>query len=171
MSCARSTRSSPTTRDERPGAMNLQLVSEVLFTLGRRSPRLPFAFLRAMPLGLLHALRSPGLRETIRVAARASYYRDAFAAARVDVARARRPEDLGDFYLTPGILKTRPEALVAGEAGAAGERAGATGHPERGYLSPRGQEYKARPGGLLLLPFGRAGGDPRRSARDLRSGA
>src|SRR3989454_11333741 len=113
MSCARSTRSSPTTRDERPGAMNLQLVSEVLFTLGRRSPRLPFAFLRAMPLGLLHALRSPGLRETIRVAARASYYRDAFAARRVDVARARRPEDLGDFYLTPGILKTRPEALVA----------------------------------------------------------
>src|SRR5213593_4945622 len=93
--------------------MNLQLVSEVLFTLGRRSPRLPFAFLRAMPLGLLHALRAPGLRATFRVAARASYYRDAFAAARVDAARARRPEDLGDFYLTPEVLKTRPEALLA----------------------------------------------------------
>ena len=94
--------------------MNLQLVSEALFALGRRAPRLPPAFLRALPLGLVHALRAPGLRETFRVAARASYYRDAFAAARVDVARARRPEDLGDFYLTPEVLKTRPEALVAG---------------------------------------------------------
>src|SRR2546430_14898250 len=137
MSCLRSTKSSPTTRDERPGAMNLQLVSEVLFTLGRRSPRLPFAFLRAMPLGLLHALRAPGLRATFRVAARASYYRDAFAAARVDVARARRPEDLGDLYLTPGILKTRPEALVTGTAELAIESSGTTGHATRVYLSRR----------------------------------
>src|SRR3989475_12265667 len=113
MSCARSTRSSPTTRDERPGAMNLQLVSEVLFTLGRRYPRLPMAFLRAMPLGLLHALRAPGLRETFRTAARAPWYRDAFAAARIDVGRARRPEDLGEFFLTPEVLKTRPEAVLA----------------------------------------------------------
>src|SRR5438876_11027420 len=112
MSCARSTRSSPTTRDERPAAMNLQLVSEILFALGRRFPRLPYAFLRAMPLGLLHALRAPGLKATFRVASRASYYRDAFAALGVDVARARRPEDLGGFYLTPGILKTRPEAVL-----------------------------------------------------------
>src|SRR5207245_9307983 len=109
MSCARSTRSSPTTRDERPRAMNLQLVSEVLFALGRRSPRVPFAFLRAMPLGLLHALRAPGLRATFRVAARASYYRDAFAAMRVHAARARRPEDLGAVSRTPGGLSTRRE--------------------------------------------------------------
>src|SRR5438876_8251943 len=154
MSCALSTRSSRTTRDERPRAMNLQLVSEVLFALGRRFPRLPFAFLRAMPLGLLHALRAPGLRETIRVAARASYSRDAFAAARVDVPRARRPEDLGDFYLTPGILKTRPEALVAGTAGLAIESSGPTGHATRVYLSRRELEYNARQGGLLYGLYG-----------------
>src|SRR5947199_8512724 len=154
MSCARSTRSSPTTRDERPGAMNLQLISEVLFTLGRRSPRLPFAFLRAMPLGLLHALRSPGLRETIRAAARASYYRDAFAAARVDVARARRPEDLGGFYLTPGVLKTRPEALVTGPAELAVESSGTSGHVARVYLSRRELEYCARQGRLLYGLYG-----------------
>src|SRR3989454_8463011 len=159
MSCARSTRSSPTTRDERPRAMTLQLVSEVLFALGRRSPRLPFAFLRAMPLGLLHALRSPGLRATFRVAARASYYRDAFAARRVDVARARRPEDLGDFYLTPGILKTRPEALVAGAAGAGSERSGATGPPARGYPRPGGVEDNPRPSRPPHRPYrlGRGG--------------
>src|SRR2546427_11076978 len=114
--------------------MNLHLVSEVLFALGRRSPRLPFAFLRAMPLGLLHALRSPGLRETIRVAAGASYYRDAFAAMRVDVARARRPEHLGDFYLTHGILKTRPDALATGPTELAIDGSGTTGHATPAYL-------------------------------------
>src|SRR5204862_6693187 len=107
--------------------MSLQLLSDVIFALGRRAPRLPFALLRAMPLGLVHALRAPGLRETFRVATRASYYRDAFTAARVDVARARRPEDLGDFYLTPEVLKTRPEALVAGVPGPALESSGNSG--------------------------------------------
>src|SRR5437899_1839366 len=159
MSCLRSTKSSPTTRDERPGTMNLQLVSEILFSLGRRFPRLPFAFLRAMPLGLLHALRAPGLRETIRVATRASYYRDAFAAMRVDVASARRPEDLGDFYLTPGILKTRPEALVTGPAELAIESSGTTGHATRVYLSRRELEYTARQGGLLYGLYGLGRGD------------
>ena len=139
--------------------MNLQLVSKILFALGRRFPRLPFAFLRAMPLGLLHALRAPGLRATFRVAARASYYRDAFAAARVDAARARRPEDLGDFYLTPGVLKTRPEALVTGTAELAIESSGTTGHATRVYLSRRELEYNARQGGLLYGLYGLGRGD------------
>src|SRR5881396_2263405 len=139
--------------------MNLQLVSEILFALGRRFPRLPFAFLRAMPLGLLHALRAPGLRATFRVAARASYYRDAFASMRVDAARARRPEDLGDFYLTPGILKTRPEALVTGPAELAIESSGTTGHATRVYLSRRELEYNARQGGLLYGLYGLGRGD------------
>src|SRR6266550_4088291 len=139
--------------------MNFQLASEALFALGRRAPRLPFAFLRAMPLGLLHALRALGLRATFRVAARASYYRDAFAAARVDVARARRPEDLGDFYLTPGILKTRPEALVTGPAELAIESSGTSGHVTRIYLSRRELEYNARQGGLMLGLYGLGRGD------------
>src|SRR5439155_1208731 len=151
--------------------MNLQLVSEALFALGRRAPRLPFAFLRALPLGLVHALRAPGLRETFRVAARASYYRDAFAAARVDVAHARRPEDLGDFYLTPEVLKTRPEARVAGTAGLAIDRAGA--RAPRTDEAPRGRrrgDHPADPGragGVLGRPalhdvrLDRGGDDPR----------
>jgi hypothetical protein len=46
--------------------VNLRVASEVLFALGRRYPRLPVAFLRAMPLSLLHALRAPALRETLQ---------------------------------------------------------------------------------------------------------
>src|SRR3989449_7493164 len=134
--------------------MNLHLVSEILFALGRRAPRAPAALLRAMRPGLLRALRAPGLRETFRVATRASYYRDAFAAARVDVARARRPEDLGDFYLTPEVLKTRPEALLAGTPELAIESSGTSGRVTRVYLSRRELEYNARQGGLLYRLYG-----------------
>src|SRR6185503_2838636 len=151
--CALSTRFSATTHDE-PPAMNLRAGSEILFALGRRYPRLPLAFLRAVPLPLLHALRAPGLRETFRVAARAPWYRDAFATARVDARRARRPEDLGGFYLTPEVLKTRPEALVTGPAELAIESSGTSGHVTRVYLSRRELEYNARQGGLMLGLYG-----------------
>jgi hypothetical protein len=71
--------------------MNLRTGSELIFALGRRYPRLPVAFLRALPLPLLHALRAPALRETFRIAARAPWYRNAFAAAHVNVRSVRRP--------------------------------------------------------------------------------
>jgi phenylacetate-CoA ligase len=150
--------------------MNLRLGSKVLFALGRRHPRLPLAFLRVMPLGLLHALRAPGLRETFRVAARAPYYRDAFAAARVDVGRARRPEDLGDFFLTSEVLKTRPEALVAGTPELAIESSGTSGHVSRVYLSRAELEYNARQGGLLLGLYGLGRGDRLLCSLDLAWG-
>jgi phenylacetate-CoA ligase len=139
--------------------MNLTLASEAVFALGRRHPRLPFAFLRALPLGVVHALRAPGLRETFRVATRAPYYRDAFAAARVDAGRARRPEDLGGFFLTPDVLKTRPEALLAGTPELAIESSGTSGHVSRVYLSRKELEYNARQGGLLLGLYGLGAGD------------
>ena len=139
--------------------MNLRAGSEALFALGRRYPRLPLAFLRAMPLPLLHALRGPGLRETFRAAARAPWYRDAFAAARVDVGGARRPEDLGAFFLTPEILKTRPEALLAASPELAIESSGTSGHVTRVYLSRRELEYNARQGGLMLGLYGLGRGD------------
>ncbi|MGH7305160.1 MAG: phenylacetate--CoA ligase family protein [Candidatus Rokuibacteriota bacterium] len=139
--------------------MNLRAGSELIFALGRRDPRLPVAFLRRLPLRLLHALRAPGLRETFRVAARAPWYRDAFAAARVDVGRARRPEDLGGFFLTPEILKTRPEALLTGPPDLAVESSGTSGHVTRVYLSRRELEYNARQGGLMLGLYGLGRGD------------
>src|SRR6266446_9707042 len=147
--------------------MNLRLGSEILFALGRRYPRLPPAFLRAMPLEFLHAVRGPGLRETFRVATRSPWYRDAFAAARIDVRRLRRPEDLGDFYLTPEVLKTRPEALVTGPAELAIESSGTSGHVTRIYLSRRELEYNARQGGLMLGLYGLGRGDRLLSTLDL----
>ena len=134
--------------------MNLRGASEILFALGRRYPRLPVAFLRAMPLGFLHALRAPGLRETFQTATRAPWYRDAFAAARIDVRRVRRPEDLGEFFLTPDVLKTRPEALLTEAPELAIESSGTSGHVTRIYLSRKELEYNARQGGLMLGLYG-----------------
>ena len=131
----------------------------MLFALGRRYPRLPVAFLRALPLPLLHALRAPAFRETLRIAKRAPWYRDAFAAARVDVGRVRRPEDLGGFFLTPEVLKTRPEALLTGAPDLAIESSGTSGHVTRVYLSRKELEYNARQGGLMLGLYGLGRGD------------
>ena len=139
--------------------MNLRVGSELIFALGRRYPRLPVAFLRALPLPLLHALRAPALRETFRIAARAAWYRDAFAAARINPRNARRPEDLGGFYLTPEVLKTRPEALLTGPPELAVESSGTSGHVTRVYLSRRELEYSARQGGLMLGLYGLGRGD------------
>ena len=139
--------------------MNLRAGSELIFALGRRYPRLPVAFLRALPLPLLHALRAPALRETFKIAARAPWYRDAFAAARISPQKARRPEDLGDFYLMPEVLKTRPEALVTAPPELAVESSGTSGHVTRVYLSRRELEYNARQGGLMLGLYGLGRGD------------
>jgi phenylacetate-CoA ligase len=147
--------------------MNFRAGSEILFALGRRYPRLPPAFLRAMPPSFLHALRVPALRETLRVAGRAPWYRDAFAAARIDARRIRRPEDLGDFFLVPEILKTRPEALLAGTPELAIESSGTSGHATRVYLSRRELEYSARQGGLMLGLYGLGRGDRILSTLDL----
>src|SRR5262245_38566443 len=139
--------------------MNIRAGAELVFALGRRYPRLPVAFLRALPLPLLHALRAPALRETLRAAARAPWYRDALAAAGVDLRNAKRPEDLGDFFLTPEILKTRPEALVTAPPDLAIESSGTSGHVTRVYLSRRELEYNARQGCLMLGLYGLGRGD------------
>src|SRR6266581_6601916 len=123
-----------------------------------------------MPLPLLHALRAPALRETFKIATRSPWYRDAFAAARVDVWRARRPEDLGDFYLTPEVLKTRPEALLAGTPELAIESSGTSGRVTRIYLSRRELEYSGRQGNLLLALHGVGRGDRLLSTFDLAWG-
>jgi phenylacetate-CoA ligase len=130
-----------------------------MFAAGRRWPRFPVALLRALPLRALHALRQPGLRATVRHAARAPHYREAFARLGLDPRSVRRPEDLGDFFLTPDVVKTRPEQLLAGRPHVAIESSGTSGHVTRVYLSRRELEYSARQGGMLLALYGLGAGD------------
>jgi phenylacetate-CoA ligase len=134
-------------------------LSDVLFAAGRRFPRLPMAALRAMPLGLLHGLRAQGVRTTIRHAARAPFYRDAFRAAGIDARRARGVEDLGDFFLSREVVKEQPERLVCGAPDLAIESSGTSGHVTRVYLSRAELEYAARQGNMLFTANGIEEGD------------
>jgi phenylacetate-CoA ligase len=139
--------------------MNLSIVSEAIFLVGRRVPPFPPALLRALPLAFVHGLRAPGLRETLRCAAEIPFYAEAFRKSGIDPRRVRRPEDLGDFFLTPEVLKTRPESLVRGRPDLAIESSGTSGHVTRVYLSRRELEYNARQSGLLFPLWGLGRGD------------
>lgn len=150
--------------------MNLASLSELLFSIGRRYPRFPLGFLRAMPLSLLQALRRPGLRETFRLATRAPFYRDAFARAGIRAASVRRPEDLGDFFLTPDVVKSRPEALLCGTPELAIESSGTSGRVSRIYLNRAELEYNARQGSLLYALFDLKAGDRLLCTLDLAFG-
>jgi len=136
--------------------MTFSMLSDLLFAVGRRQPGFPLACLRAMPLGLLHALRGPGVRATLRRARRAPFYREAVGDA---LARARGPEDLGSFYLTPEVLKREPERLVCGTPDLVVESSGTSGHVTKVFLSRRELEYAARQGNLLLAANGVGAGD------------
>jgi phenylacetate-CoA ligase len=139
--------------------VSLAGVSRALFAVGRRAPRVPLAFLRALPPPLLDRVRALGFRETLRTARRAPYYRDAFARAGIDPRRVRTPLDLGDFFLTPSVLRTQPESLLCGEPELAIESSGTSGHVTRIYLSRAELEYNARQGGLLYGLYGLGRGD------------
>lgn len=139
--------------------MTLTILSDLLFALGRRRPGLPLAMLRAMPLAVLHAMRRPGLRATMRCAQRSPFYREALARAGVDLGRARGPEDLGGFFLTPEVLKHEPERLLCGTPHLAIESSGTSGHVTKIYLSRQELEYAARQGNLLLAANGVGAGD------------
>jgi phenylacetate-CoA ligase len=148
--------------------VRLAALSDLLFAAGRRFPQGPMAMLRAMPLPLLHALRAPGVRATLRHARKSPYYREALAG--IDLARARRPEDLGSFFLTADVVKQQPERLLCGTPDLAIESSGTSGHITRVYLSRAELEYAARQGNMLLTANGVAGGDRLLSTLDLAWG-
>jgi phenylacetate-CoA ligase len=150
--------------------VNLSAVSRALFAVGRRSPQVPVAFLKALPPAALERIRAMGFRDTIRTARRSAFYRDAFARAGVDPRRVRTPADLRDFFLTPRTLKTQPEALLCGEPDLAIESSGTSGHVTRVYLSRAELEHNARQGGLLYALYGLRRGDRLLCTLDLAFG-
>lgn len=140
--------------------MDPSRLSTLLFRLGQVRPGLSFRFVRALPLPFLHALRDLAFRRVMTLAAtRSAFYRDEFARLGVDLHRVRTPADLGEFFLTPELLRTRPEALLCGTPDLALESSGTTGQITRVYLSRRELEYNARQGLLLHALYGLGRGD------------
>jgi phenylacetate-CoA ligase len=133
--------------------MNARRLSDLIFAIGRRRPTFPLRFLRRMPRGALLALRGPAVRETLRHAARAPYYREAFAKLGI-AGPPRTLAALADFRLPSDVLKREPDRLVAGRPELAIESSGTSGHVSRVYLSRAELAYNARQGPLLFALWG-----------------
>jgi len=133
--------------------MNFAGLSEVIFKAGKRRPHLSLSFIRKIPLSLIYALRRPGLREALQRASHISFYREEFAKAGIDVNRIASPEEMGTFFLTRDIVKSRPELILSGTPSLAIESSGTSGHVSRVYLSRDEMDYNARQGGLLYALY------------------
>jgi phenylacetate-CoA ligase len=134
--------------------MNPAALSDILGSLGRRRPQLARSILGVLPLDLLRAMRRPGLKATLAAASRLPFYQEAFARAGIDPAAVKQPEDMGDFFLTPEILKQQPELLVSESPDLAIESSGTSGHISKVFLSRQELEYNARQGVLLYALYG-----------------
>jgi len=148
--------------------MDATLFSEALFAVGRRFPRVSLALLRALPPAVLRTMQGVGFRRTLKTVQASPYYRTALAG--VDLRRARRPADLGDFFLTPDVVKSRGRDLVCGRPELAIESSGTSGRVTTIYLSRRELEYNARQGNLLYALYGLDGRDRLLSTLDLGFG-
>ncbi len=134
--------------------MNFAALSNFGFKVGQRHPQLILPFLRALPLKFIRSMRGPGFRRTLTAASRLPYYQDAFAKACIDVKRIRRPEDMGDFFLTSDVVKQQAKSLVCGTPELAVESSGTSGQVSRIYLNRAELEYNALRGVLLYALYG-----------------
>lgn len=147
----------------------VKTLAELPFRLSGSSPRRLLTFLRILPPPLLTGLRRAAFRRTLRLAAsRSAFYRREFARHGIDVERARRPEDLGEFFLTAAELGATPATdLCCAPPELAIESSGTTGHVNRIYLSHGELDYSARQGAILSGLYGLTAADRVVSTLDL----
>lgn len=133
-----------------------QMLVELVMKLGIHAPHGLLGFVRALPPSLLDVFRRQAFRRTLRLAAsRSPFYRQKFAVHGITIERVRRPEDLGEFSVTPEELRTTPlEALTCGRPELAIESSGTTGRITRILLSQKELTYNARQGIFLRALYG-----------------
>jgi phenylacetate-CoA ligase len=110
-------------------------ILEKLF-LGRSIPRRAM-LARHVRRGLVGRIQLAEFRDTItRVAAHSAFYRERFAAAGIDPARVRGPQDLGSLFTTASDLRERDTAeFLCGPPQAGFETTGTTAKNKRIYFS------------------------------------
>ncbi len=131
-------------------------VNSLAMRVGRAAPARLLWLIRHVPAAAMDRLRRSALRRTVRLAGRRSrFYRDKFAALRIDPERVRDLADLRDCETTPEELRaTSPEAMLCGRPELVVESSGTSGNSTRLYLSHAELEYYARQGVILLAMMG-----------------
>ena len=137
-------------------------LNAAVMRIGRAAPRRLLWMIRHFPTPVMDGLRRMALRRTVRLAAdRSHFYRDKFAAGRIDPRRVRSLADLRSCETTSEDLRsTAPEDLLCGRPELVVESSGTTGRATRVYLSHAEIDYYARQGVILLALIG-AGPDDR----------
>lgn len=122
----------------------------------RVEPTRAVRILGGLPPSAIRALQRARFRRTLRLAARAPFYREEFRRRGIDVPRIREPSDLGDFFTTGEDLRSHgPEAFLVGRPDTAFETTGTTSAtPKQIYLSTREMNDLGRPSAIALQLLG-----------------
>jgi phenylacetate-CoA ligase len=131
-------------------------LNALVMRAGRTAPRRLLWTIRHVPLPFMNSIREAALRRTVRLAAaRSRFYRDKFAALRIDPRSVRTLADLQACETTPEDLRsTASEDLLCARPEFVVESSGTTGRVTRVYLSRAELEYYARQGVILFATIG-----------------
>jgi phenylacetate-CoA ligase len=132
-----------------------RILAEWPLKIGASHPKALLNYLRLLPPGIPAGLRQAAFRRTLRWAAsRSPFYRKRFSQHNIRIERVKRPEELGDFYVSPAEIRESPESLLCDRPDLAVESSGTTGHEVRVFLSQNELDYNARQGVLLSAVYG-----------------
>ena len=122
----------------------------------RTSPGTAITIFGKLPASLTIGLQNMRFRETLKLAAKAPFYMREFQRRNIDVAKIKRPEELGDFFTTGlDLLEHGPEGFLIGRADTAFETTGTTSDvPKRVFFSQRELDAMGRASALGLYQLG-----------------
>ena len=135
----------------------------------RTNPAYAIKFLNRMPPALLAQIQLLKFRQTLKLAARAPFYREALQKRGIIVDKINRPSELGDFFTTGADLqKHGAEAFLVGRADTAFETTGTTSsEPKRVFFSNKELNEMGRASALGLYNLGLRRDDKVLSAFDV----
>ena len=122
----------------------------------RTNPAYAIKLLDNLPPALIARVQLLKFRQTLKLAARAPFYREQFAKRGIDISKIGHPAQLGDFFTTgEDLSKYGAEAFVVGRADTAFETTGTTSNEtKRVFFSNKELNEMGRMSALGLYQLG-----------------
>lgn len=125
-------------------------IEKFVIWMGEAHPEGLVRCLRILPPGLMSRLQRAAFRRTLKLAnSRSAFYRLKFQSLGLELDKVRRPQDLGEWFLTSEELRSDPRSFLCGTPEVAVESSGTTGHAATIFMSHRELEYNAMQGRVL----------------------
>ena len=122
----------------------------------RTNPKLAIQLLGMIPPSVMLGIQKMRFRETLKLAAKAQFYREEFHRRGINVRKIKQPSDLGDFFTTgKDLLERGAEAFLTGRADTAFETTGTSSNePKRVFFSHRELNEMGRASAIGLYNLG-----------------